>query len=81
MLGSFEGTVLPWALGDARFWLSVIIYTIVRIMIRLGLPRSSLPDVDSQTLGTIGAFLTFFLVFCETKFLIVHHLTGVPFRL
>jgi hypothetical protein len=64
VLGSFDGTVLPWSLGDARFWLSVMVYTTVRIMLRFGIPRDSFPQADSTMLGTIGAFLTFFLVFC-----------------
>lgn len=63
IMGSFEGTVLPWAFSDLRLWLCVSVFTGVRVALRFGMSQSSLPHVNTTALGTIGGFLSFFIVF------------------
>ena len=64
VLASYSATVLPWAFNDIRYWFSMVVYLATRFSARQGYGQNGeLPQIDSGSAGTVGGFLTFFLVF------------------
>lgn len=61
MLLFWDGTVLKALSEDALMYLTVLIYSAVRVGARVGLP-DFVADLGGADIGVIGAFLSFFLV-------------------
>ena len=62
MLLFWDGTVLQALITEPMLWITMIIYILVRVGARIGLP-TFVSEVGGTDTTTIGAFLTFFLVF------------------
>jgi hypothetical protein len=62
MLLFWDGTVLQALITEPMLWITMLIYVLVRVGARVGLP-TFVSEVGGTDTTTIGAFLTFFLVF------------------
>eukprot|EP00562_Extubocellulus_spinifer_P000015 CAMPEP_0178477750 /NCGR_PEP_ID=MMETSP0696-20121128/4294_1 /TAXON_ID=265572 /ORGANISM="Extubocellulus spinifer, Strain CCMP396" /LENGTH=446 /DNA_ID=CAMNT_0020105075 /DNA_START=205 /DNA_END=1545 /DNA_ORIENTATION=+ len=62
MLFFWDGTCLKLLALDPLLWFTLIIYIVIRVRSRTGLP-DYVEDLSSGNIGVIGAFLSFFLVF------------------
>jgi predicted membrane chloride channel (bestrophin family) len=62
ILAHWDGTVLPSILQNSLFWITVVIYIVIRVWARTGIP-DYVVDLGSGDIAVIGGFLSFFLVF------------------
>jgi hypothetical protein len=62
MLTYWDGTCLKILALDPLMWLTMILYVIIRVMSRTGLP-DYVEALSSGNIGVLGTFLSFFLVF------------------
>ena len=62
ILTFWDGTCLKLMALDPLFWVTVVVYAVVRAASRTGLP-DSVQDLGSGNIGVLGSFLSFFLVF------------------
>jgi hypothetical protein len=62
MLTFWDGTCLKLLALDPLMWFTIIIYVVIRVRSRTGLP-DYVQDLSSGNIGVIGGFLSFFLVF------------------
>ncbi len=63
ILFSWTGTVLPMAMRSGQMYLSIIVYLLVRVLIRFQTEVAFFPPLEQQGVGILGQFLSFFLVF------------------
>ena len=62
MLTFWDGTCLKILALDPLMWLTMILYIIIRVRARTGLP-DYVEALSSGNIGVLGTFLSFFLVF------------------
>ena len=62
MLTFWDGTCLKILALDPLMWLTTILYVIIRVRARTGLP-DYVEALSSGNIGVLGTFLSFFLVF------------------
>ena len=62
MLTFWDGTCLKILALDPLMWLTMILYVIIRVRARTGLP-DYVEALSSGNIGVLGTFLSFFLVF------------------
>eukprot|EP00549_Striatella_unipunctata_P015902 CAMPEP_0118681696 /NCGR_PEP_ID=MMETSP0800-20121206/5081_1 /TAXON_ID=210618 ORGANISM="Striatella unipunctata, Strain CCMP2910" /NCGR_SAMPLE_ID=MMETSP0800 /ASSEMBLY_ACC=CAM_ASM_000638 /LENGTH=375 /DNA_ID=CAMNT_0006578019 /DNA_START=44 /DNA_END=1171 /DNA_ORIENTATION=+ len=62
ILTFWDGTCLRILVHDVLFWISIAIFVGIRCQARWGIP-DAVSDLDSNDIGVIGGFLSFFLVF------------------
>ena len=58
----YDGTVLQTVLNEPMLWITMLIYILVRVGAYASLP-TFVSEIGSTDTTTVGAFLTFFLVF------------------
>lgn len=58
----WDGTLLKMLTSEPLLWLTMLIYTIIRIFAHLDALPEVLNDIAGADIGVIGVFLSFFLV-------------------
>jgi predicted membrane chloride channel (bestrophin family) len=61
------GTVIPAVIRSGEFWFSLFVYVVIRLCIVYGVTTSVDISIDSKTVGTIGGFISFMLVFYNNQ--------------
>lgn len=62
VLTFWDGTCLRLLCFDPLLWFTIIIYVVIRVQARIGLPEY-VADLNTGNIGVIGSFLSFFLVY------------------
>jgi len=62
ILAHWDGTVLNQLFHETLFWITIIIYAIIRVWARIGIP-DYVADLGSGDIGVIGGFTSLLLVF------------------
>ena len=62
MLFFWDGTCLQAVLSEAMLWITMLIYVLVRVGAYTSLP-TFVSEIGSTDITTVGAFVTFFMVF------------------